>query len=557
MPFSTASRYTIVSSIIESEEDLATSRRVAYRISERLGLDEATQTRLATAVSELTRNALKVCRGGTIRFQIDIESEPQELVVCVHSDYPAEDGSAQTNGRTRSLREGSLGLKESRRLVSRLEVEEVKGRGGLIRLYVALPRTAQRLSLIDASGIREELLHTGELDPMAELKRQNHELLASLQLIETQKRELSRFNEELRRSEDKQRRTAEKLHAILENLPDSIVLYDPDGKFEYSNGPAKTLAEVSGSQVPFGLEPLLEQAIRTGKDYLPEGRESVLQEKVNGEDRYFLPRIISLLGTEDAFRGALLLLRDVTNLRLIDDLKSDLIGTVSHEIKGPVTSIRMAVLLLLDKTLGELNDDQQELAETAKSEIERLLRMLNNLLDVQRYSKGEFSLRRTHVSVSKLVETSVAEMSRDAGKRGVELVSEVQADIADLELFVDRERVNYALNNLLSNAIKYSETDGEVVVGARRVQGDCIQLSVTDDGPGIAREHQQLIFNRYAKAPGNRKAGVGLGLALAKEFVQLHGGVIRVQSELGRGSSFYIDLPIKSEQELLAEKNDD
>lgn len=558
MPDREISRYRIVSSVVQTEEDLATCRRLAQTIAKKLGLDATTQTRLSTAVSEITRNALMYSDGGTARFELDTMSDPQELAVFVQDEGVAESTSSPDDAKAgRRARMGGLGLglSGSRRLVSRLDIDKLPDGGTLVKLYLTLPRSIGRKSLSDASEIREALLKSGELDPISELKRQNAELLASLELIERQKEKLARINEDLRRSEERQRNTATTLHTILENLPDAIVLYGADGKFEYSNGPARTLAEISGERhAPFGLEEKLEEAIRTRKDYFPEGRNAVLQEKVNGEDRYFLPRIVSLIGKDESLGGALLLLRDVSNLRLVDDLKSDLVGTVSHEIKGPVTSIRMAVLLLLDNSFGDLNEGQTELAETAKSEIERLLRMLNNLLDVQRYSEGDFSLRRTHCTPAELVRTSLSENDRDASRGEVALLSDLREGSEEIELFVDRERIVYALNNLVSNAINHSDRGEEVRVTVQRVDGDWVEFSVADDGPGIARAHHQLIFNRYAKAPGNRKGGVGLGLALAKEFVQLHGGSISLKSELGAGSCFSFRLPIREEEEPLEDE---
>ncbi|MDQ8187583.1 sensor histidine kinase [Pelagicoccus sp. SDUM812002] len=545
MPHKAASRYTIVSSLIESEEDLAASRRWAKLITEKLKLDTSTRTRLSTAVSEVTRNALS-CGGGKIVFQLDIISDPQELAVFIEDDGIDHEESEPRVWTRKGLDDG---LNGSRRLVSRLEVDS-SGGGTLVKLYLTLPSSVGRLSLADASGIRDEILSSGELNPVAELKRQNQELLASLQLIEEQKQKLARFNDELRESEERQRRTAEKMQAILENLPDSIVLYGPNCEFEYSNGPAKTLAELGNSNVPFGLDTVFEEAIKSGKDFFSNDPGSLLQKKVNGEDRYFSPRVVNLMGDQETTRGALLLLRDVTDLRLIEDLKTDLLGTLSHEIKGPVTSVRMAVMLLLDKALGELNSDQRELAETAKSEIERLLRLLNNLLDIQKYSKDGYSLQRVYCSVSDLVARSISEMQREAEKRNISLI-DLTGSCSSVELYVDLERTLYALNNLVSNAIKHSDAGQAVDLTAEMdAAGKLLRIGVRDEGVGIAKRYHQLIFNRYAKAPGNRRAGIGLGLTIARDFVRAHGGDVRLESEIGVGSHFYIELPIESKPVL-------
>lgn len=540
---SLSKHYTVVHASLETEEDLASSRLWMRLIAQELGLNTTAQTKASTAVSEIARNALIYGGGGSITFQLDLKSEPQELHVLVEDEGPGiGDTDRVLEGGYSSGKGLGLGIAGSRRLVDRLEVKN-KEAGG-VRVAISIELSNTDLTLSEACRIRDKIIDSGELDPIAELRRQNQELLASLQLIEQQKDALASANARLAKSEKAERELSNQLHAILDNLPDAIVLYGADGKFAYSNSAAKTLTGDSGGNgVPFDLTPRLDEAVRSGKEYCPTGKDGVIQKKVNGADRYFLPRVFSLLDPNEKIRGALMLLRDVSDLQLVDDLKGDLLGTVSHEIKGPVTSIRMAVLLLLDNDLGPLNSVQRELADSAKEEVERLLRMLNNLLDVRRYSEGRYELSKVETDVSWILDRCLSEMKRDAGRKSIALEIDYDTD-KKLTLCVDRERFIYALNNLVSNAIKHSPENSVVKIVAVEKEEGRISISVIDQGPGISKSHHQLIFNAYAKAPGNSKPGSGLGLAITREFVQAHDGEVGVESELGAGSRFFIELPL-------------
>jgi signal transduction histidine kinase len=233
----------------------------------------------------------------------------------------------------------------------------------------------------------------------------------------------------------------------------------------------------------------------------------------------------------------------VTKFRLLDDAKTNLVGTVSHELKSPLTSLRMAAYLLLEQKLAGLTATQRELLETVRDEADRLLRILDNLLDLARLESGTSSLERAPVKIAALVEDIADEARGFIEPAGLTLDVVLEPELAKAEINVDRSRVRHVFINLLTNAAKYSPPGGTIRLTAASAPLDFIRFAVSDDGPGIPAESLPRVFDRFYRAPGQTKAGAGLGLAIAREIVVAHGGSIACSSEAGRGTTFYFLLP--------------
>jgi len=237
--------------------------------------------------------------------------------------------------------------------------------------------------------------------------------------------------------------------------------------------------------------------------------------------------------------GVTVMLQDVTEFRLLDEIKSNLIATVSHEIKTPLTSIRTALLMLSESRPGTLDRQQEELVGIACDESERLQHTLDTLLDLTRFEEGLPGMHFESATPESLIEAAIEETKRAAITAGVTVRLQIEGSLP--KLMLDRERIVHSLINLLTNAIKHSPGNGEVLVGVRN-QADAVRFSVTDHGPGVPHEYQDRIFEKFFRVPGNPKNGVGLGLTIAREFVRAHGGHIGVRSESGAGSEFFITL---------------
>ena len=332
------------------------------------------------------------------------------------------------------------------------------------------------------------------------------------------------------------------MEATLASFPDPIFVLDKEGRIELKNPAAEGLA--SGlhleSQLPDKLQAITRNTLASGENFLPDSFNEAITYRINNVDKFFLPRVLAMRNKEDALFGVAVVLSDVTRFRLLDATKTDLVATVSHEIKSPLTSVRMVLHLLLEKTVGALTPKQDELLQAARNDTERLLRILNDLLDLARLEEGSDSLRKEPAAPAELLTSVMKEMAGKITARGLSVNLTIEPDLP--AILVDRQRINHVFTNLLSNAIKHSPANGEIILGARLVKDNDVEFSVTDHGPGIPEEYHSRIFDRFFRVPGQSQSGAGLGLSIAREITVSHEGRIGVKSAPGQGCNFYVVL---------------
>jgi NtrC-family two-component system sensor histidine kinase KinB len=332
------------------------------------------------------------------------------------------------------------------------------------------------------------------------------------------------------------------MEAALASFSDPVFIMDTQGRIELNNRAAQTLSAqlALDGVLPPRLAEATAKVLDTNQDFLPDSFDEVLTLRVDGEEKSFLPRIHLMRETDTRPVGVAVVLHDVTRFRLLDDAKTNLVATVSHELKTPLTSVRMVLHLLLEKTLGPLTRKQDELVETARKDSERLIRILDELLDIARLEAGAASLVKEPVQPADLVRFIVDEAQRSATEAGVTLTTTVEPGLPPVR--VDRQKIGHVFHNFITNAIKYSPRGGQIHVTATTTTDRGVQFSVHDQGPGIPAEFQVCIFDRFFRVPGQVKRGAGLGLTIAREVVVAHGGRVGVRSQPGQGSEFYFIL---------------
>lgn len=336
------------------------------------------------------------------------------------------------------------------------------------------------------------------------------------------------------------RRTME---ATLTSTPDPLFVVNADGRHEVRNPAAEAIAALPelADGLPAALREPLREVLASGTHYLPTGYEHVVTLHVDGRERHYLPRILAIGDTLTGFGGAAVILQDVTKFRLLDDVKGNLVSTVSHELKTPLTSMLMSVHVLLEESFGSINPRQRDLLETARENSERLLRILNDLLDLSRLEGGASTLNRKPVKVAALLAEMANEMTAIAASNRQRIM--VKTDPALTTVSVDADRVRHVFINLLANACKYSGEGTTIELYARPAPDGFVRFGVSDQGAGIPAECTTRIFDRFYRVPDQAKKGAGLGLAIAREIVVAHGGSIACASAPGVGSDFYFLLP--------------
>ncbi len=345
------------------------------------------------------------------------------------------------------------------------------------------------------------------------------------------------------------RRLQQTTQAAIDSFPHPVLLIDPDGRIELAN-PAmnRLLGLVSGSDAaappwnpPEALRQPLREALREQRAYLPEGFNHTIAFRSGDVEHFFLPRILPIRASDGMTLGAALLLEDVTRYRLLDEVKSNLVATVSHELKTPLTSLRLVIHLLLEETVGSLNPKQLELLLDARENSERLLAMINNLLDLARLQEGRRHLDLKPESPAELLKSAAETVHARAEDKGVTIAIEADADLPSVN--VDVQQMGHALQNLLDNALTYTARGGHVTLSAT-AEGDTVTLSVADTGSGIPPEFLPHVFERFFRIPGKSSAAsTGLGLAIVREIVTAHDGSVTCTSRVGEGTVFRLMLP--------------
>ncbi len=340
-------------------------------------------------------------------------------------------------------------------------------------------------------------------------------------------------------------RTQQTTQLAIDSLPDAVAVINPEGVIELANGVATRL---------FGLRPAspvqdlnlgwlvdLFRAVRDQqRSYEPQGYQNTLQVFDNGTEKFFLPRGVPIKDAAGRLVGVTLVLVDVTRLRQIDEVKSSLVSTVSHELRTPLTGIRLANHLLLSDRIGTLSPKQTEVVMEARDNADRLQRIIENLLDMSRIEAGTSALQMMPVSPHELAAEAADQVRSAAQDKGVELKVDVPVELPRVR--ADRTRMVHVLLNLLNNALRYTAAGGHILVAAALHDRE-IEFRIQDTGQGIPRMYQPRVFERFFRAPGQSGGGVGLGLAIAKEIVQAHGGAMRLESQEGQGTTFFFTLP--------------
>jgi signal transduction histidine kinase len=346
------------------------------------------------------------------------------------------------------------------------------------------------------------------------------------------------------------------LQAAIDSLPDPVLVIASGGELLNINRAAEALLGVRLSQatdwlgaVDPELRAVLERVrvhVLSGKGpYVPKGLEEATRVPAPEGDRHLLPRASPVYDEEHTVIGTTVVLQDVTRLLRFDELKNNLVATVAHEFRTPLTSIRMAIHLCSDGSVGPLNEKQADLLFAAREDCDRLQTIVDELLDVSRLQEGRSALKRTAVSAEKLVREAVDAHGAEADSAQVRLRPEVLPGVGNV--MADPDRVQIVLSNLITNAIHHSPPGTAVATRAERANG-WVRFEVRDEGPGVAAEHQRAIFERFYQAPGGKPGRAGLGLSIAKDIVDEHGGAIGVDSEPGQGASFWFRLPAAEEQ---------
>jgi len=257
---------------------------------------------------------------------------------------------------------------------------------------------------------------------------------------------------------------------------------------------------------------------------------------------YYRPRQTVIIDESGQPQGIVTLFEDVTRFKDLDRMKTEFIATVSHEFRTPLTSINMTMDILSQQILGPITPQQAELLRNAKDDCERLTKLVKELLDISRMQSGKYQMKMVPLQLDRVIEEAVKPLQLLFEEKGITLGVNMDEAFA---FSADAQQMNWIFSNLLNNALRHTPKGGSVTIRASRKRGE-ILVAVSDTGPGIPKEVQKSIFDKFVqikKESETTPGSVGLGLAIARQAVESHGGRIWVESETGAGSCFYFTIP--------------
>jgi two-component system, NtrC family, sensor histidine kinase KinB len=465
-------------------------------------------------------------------------------------------GSRQTFYRQQILPRSQL-IREIAQKITDLNLNNMVAADGQAQLRVVQTRRAMFFLLFMAMAMGAGfMVLTGPaiLSPIASLMRSvreiqkgNLDLVVNVHSQDEIGQLAEAFNQmatslrELRRSDRAQLlRTQHSTQLALDSLSDAVAICNCEGKIELANDAAQRLFGLvpESTVIQAENEKITQMFIRACQEerpFQPKGYDAAIQVFVEEEEHFFLPQAIPIFDQPRQLVGVTLMLADVTRLRRLDEVKTGLISTVSHELKTPLTSIRLALHVLLNEKLGPLSPRQVELLAAARQDSDRLHRVIEDLLDISRMESGGAEMQVEPVNVQDLL-LQVTDKVRSAFlDQKITLHLEVSPEAP--RVLIDPSRFQLVFDNLLGNALKYTSAGGTVSLDARPEDG-LVSFIVEDSGCGISPEYLPRIFEKFFRAPGQTSIGSGLGLTIAKEIVEAHGGTITAVSQPGKGTKF-------------------
>ncbi|MNF41900.1 Alginate biosynthesis sensor protein KinB [compost metagenome] len=338
----------------------------------------------------------------------------------------------------------------------------------------------------------------------------------------------------------------QRLQAVLDSIDDGLLMIDRQGHLEHLNPVAQRQLGWDSDRLGQGLgtalerpelDPQLQLVLRGGT---LERAPDDLSIEVDGEARVLTYSLTPVSHTQGHILGAVMVLHDVTEQRAFERVRSEFVLRASHELRTPVTGMHMAFGLFRERAHFAPDSREADLLDTVNEEMQRLMQLINDLLNFSRYQNGLQKLTLTPCSIEDLLEQAQTRFAESASEKEIDLLVEVQGPLPWLQ--ADQLQLDRVLDNLIDNALRHTGSGGRIRLQARR-HGDRVIISVEDNGEGIAYGQQGRIFEPFVQV-GRKKGGAGLGLALCKEIVQLHGGRMGVYSRPGQGTQFYMALTV-------------
>ncbi|WP_337044326.1 ATP-binding protein [Emticicia sp. 17c] len=345
-----------------------------------------------------------------------------------------------------------------------------------------------------------------------------------------------------------------RIETLINNMNDPVIGLDENKKILFANNEALKVTGLQAAQL-IGQQAqdvsLINDLMRALVKDLIMPQENTGDERkqpikifANNKESYFDKEVIDIAivptgETEKQHIGHVIVLKNITPFKELDFAKTNFIATISHELKTPISSIKMSLQLLENQQTGHINQEQKQLISSIKDDSQRLLKITSELLSLSQLETGNIQLNIQKSMPYQILKFAIEAVKTQAEQKKIELITEIDPDLPAVK--ADTEKTAWVLINFLTNAINYSPEQSKITIAIKQNAGT-VNFSVTDQGKGIEKRYKDKIFDKYFQVPGSVKTGTGLGLAISKEFIDAQNGIIGVESEIGMGSTFYFRL---------------
>jgi PAS domain S-box-containing protein len=333
-----------------------------------------------------------------------------------------------------------------------------------------------------------------------------------------------------------------RIEAIINSMHDAVVGLDDKMIIIFANEIACTLMGITEDKLVglYGPDVAMENDLLRNMLVTQEHRMKIY---ANDKESFFDKETVDVLN-EGTVIGKVIILKNITEFQQLDEAKTNFIATISHELKTPISSIKMSLQLLDDARIGDVNVEQKQLIKNIDDDTRRLLQITGELLDMAQVETGKLNLNFGNTHPQNIVDYAIQAVRSLAEQKQINI--KVNCPDTLPQVVADLDKTTWVLINLLSNAVKYSPTKSTIELTVKRQPKDSLEFSVKDHGQGIDARYLSRIFERYFKVPGAGldKTGTGLGLAIAKDFIEAQGGKIGVESQEGEGSRFFYTLKV-------------
>lgn len=363
---------------------------------------------------------------------------------------------------------------------------------------------------------------------------------------------LEDIEEERKRAEEEKNKTL----AIIQNFADGLLVFDKEGKLALINPQVEKFFNIKKEEL-IGHSILDLYNLTTLKPLIDllgrEIKEVFRKELPIKEDLTLEVSTIPLVSGEEKL-GTLVILHDITREKIIERMKTEFVSIAAHQLRTPLSAIKWSLKMLLDGDLGELTKEQKEFIKKTYNSNERMISLINDLLDVTRIEEGRYLYKPTLNDLRKICQTVISSYKEEAERKKIKLEFHFSKGLPNVK--VDEEKIRLAIQNLIENSIRYTPEKGKIIIRIEKKESE-VEFSIKDTGVGIPKEEQKRVFTKFFRASNVMRMeteGSGLGLFITKNIIEAHGGKIWFNSIEGEGTTFYFTLPIPTELEKFLEE---